>query len=324
MAETTSELDDLRSPDQLHGLMRVTDMKGWLGLVACAALIVASIAWGVVGRVQTRVVASGILLPAGGLVEIGASGDGELTSIDVAVGDFVHKDQVVARIAQPALKQQIETARRRLDELEAANPDGGAPSGTGRRERMRADLDRLEKQFADNAAVESSVEGRVVELRANNGEHVHMGKPLIVVERGVEGAPPGSDLEALLYFDSNIGKALRPGMMIEVSPSVVSRSRYGVVLGRVKSVEQYPSTRLGMMGALRNEQLVDSFIQAANGAPIAVRAELVHDAKAVSGYRWSDGAGPDIRLTSGTRCTGAVITRTHRPIALVFPALDYH
>jgi HlyD family secretion protein len=95
------------------------------------------------------------------------------------------------------------------------------------------------------------------------------------------------------------------------------------MLGRVKSVEDFPSTRAGMMGALRNEQLVETFIQEAGGAPIAVRAEIVRDPNTPSGYRWSSGAGPDLVLTSGTRCQGAVITRTQRPIALVFPALDY-
>jgi len=78
-----------------------------------------------------------------------------------------------------------------------------------------------------------------------------------------------------------------------------------------------------MMGALRNEQLVESFIQSAGGAPIAVRAELLPDKATPSGYRWSSGAGPEVTLTSGTQCNAAVITRTHRPIALVFPALDY-
>jgi HlyD family secretion protein len=77
-----------------------------------------------------------------------------------------------------------------------------------------------------------------------------------------------------------------------------------------------------MMGALRNEQLVDSFIQEAGGAPIAVRAELTADKGTPSGFRWSSGKGPDVNLTSGTRCSGAVITRSQRPIALVFPALD--
>jgi HlyD family secretion protein len=103
----------------------------------------------------------------------------------------------------------------------------------------------------------------------------------------------------------------------------VRKERHGVLLGRVRSVEAYPSTRAGMMGALRNEHLVEGFIQSAGGVPIAVRADLLPDKATPSGYRWSSGSGPEVTLTSGTQCAAAVITRTHRPIALVFPALDY-
>ena len=145
------------------------------------------------------------------------------------------------------------------------------------------------------------------------------GKPVLAIEREGDGA----GLEALLYFDSHIGKSLKPGMQIELVPSVVRKERSGVLLGRVKTVEQYPSTRAGMMGALRNEQLVDQFIQSAGGTPIAVRAEIFRDKSTPSGFKWSSGAGPDVTLTSGTPVGAAVITRTHRPIALVFPAFDY-
>ncbi|MBX3186082.1 MAG: NHLP bacteriocin system secretion protein [Labilithrix sp.] len=312
-------LDRLSSPEQLHTLMRVTDAKGWLALVGCTLIIVTTLAWAVVGSMQTKVAAAGILLGGGGLVELAAQGDGEITSIEVQAGDLVKRDQVVAKIAQPALVQQIKSLERRIEELNQ-DADAGtlSPSASGRRDRLKGDLERLQKQLEENDEIVSHVSGRVVELRAVAGEHVAAGKPIVAVERsGNE-----TELEALLYFDSQNGKSLKPGMTIEIMPSTVRKERHGVLLGKVKVVDHYPSTRLGMMGALRNEQLVDSFIQAAGGAPIAVRASMLPDKSTASGYRWSSGAGPDIKLTSGTQCRGAVITRTHRPIALVFPALD--
>src|SRR5215213_4649350 len=84
-------LDRLSSPEQLHTLMRVTNAKGWLALVGCALVIATGITWGVLGRVQTKVGASGILLGGGGLSEILADGDGELTAIEVKAGDLVKK-----------------------------------------------------------------------------------------------------------------------------------------------------------------------------------------------------------------------------------------
>src|SRR5258705_12365566 len=99
-------LDRLMSPEQLHTLMRVTDAKGWLALAGCALVIVTALIWGSVGRIQTKVGASGILLGGAGLTELTAPGEGDVTSIDVQAGDLVKKCQIVAKLAQPALHQQ--------------------------------------------------------------------------------------------------------------------------------------------------------------------------------------------------------------------------
>jgi biotin carboxyl carrier protein len=313
-------LDRLSSPEQLHTLMRVTNAKGWLALVGCALVIVTAAVWGMLGRVQTKVAANGILLGGAGFAEVASHGDGELSSIEVKVGDVIKRGHVVAKVSQPALEQQIANRKRRL-EGPGAEGDAAAPdvADRARRDRLREEIDHLQKQLVENAEIESLVAGQVVEVRASIGDRVTAGAPVITVEL----ASAKLELEALIYFSAHVGKSLKPGMTIEIVPSVVRKERHGVLLGRVRAVETYPATRAGMMGALRNEQLVESFVQSAGGAPIAVRAELLTDASTPSGYRWSSGAGPAVTLTSGTQCTGAAITRTHRPIALVFPALDY-
>jgi HlyD family secretion protein len=95
------------------------------------------------------------------------------------------------------------------------------------------------------------------------------------------------------------------------------------MLGTVRAVESFPSTRQGMMRVLRNEELVKSFLAETAGTPIAVRAEITKEASTPSGFRWSSGSGPDLVLTSGTRCVAHVTTRTQRPISLVLPVLDF-
>jgi multidrug resistance efflux pump len=300
--------------------MRVTDAKGWLALVGGALVIVAAVAWGTLGSIRTKVTAAGILLSGGSITEIAAQNEGQIVEIEVKAGDEVKKDQRIARLSQAALGKQIESLKERINELtRTAGVDApAAVIQNERKERLQRDLQRFEKQFADGATVLSPGEGRVVEVRTVAGAHVDAGTPIVALEPIGERA----ELEALFYFDSGQGKSLKPGMPIELVPSVVRRERYGALIGKVKSVENFPSTRLGMMGALRNEQLVESFIQAAGGAPIAVRVELTKDPSTPSGYRWSSGRGPDVLLTNGTRCVGAAITRSQRPIALVFPALD--
>ena len=40
-----------------------------------------------------------------------------------------------------------------------------------------------------------------------------------------------------------------------------------------------------------------------------------------SGFRWSSSHGPETQITPGTLCSAQIITRTQKPITLVFPFL---
>jgi HlyD family secretion protein len=406
-------IDRLASPEQLHTLMQVTDARGWLALVGCGALLATAIVWGVVGRVPTKVEASGILLYSGGLADIVALGQGQISALEVEVGDVVTKGQVIAEVAQPDLAEQIKATKSRLEELKAnlertkaqggrdvslraqasaeqrKNLESASAAADARtkelsdrlesqqrlydkglitkdalestREALRSSelaaesmqanvqrlivdnfsaeranevaltgdtmqvqetqrqIDLLEEKFQQNSRIISTYEGRVIEVRTMIGDVVTPGKPILSLElTGDKGA-----IEALLYVDSRQGKTLRPGMEVQLAPSIVKKERYGLMLAHVRTVESFPSTRQGMMRVLHNEQLVDAFLSETNGTPIGVRAELQREAGTPSGYRWSSGRGPDVVLTSGTRCIGYVTTRTQRPIELVFPAIEF-
>jgi HlyD family secretion protein len=405
-------LDRLASPEKLHTLMRVTDAKGWLALVGCGLLLVTALTWGVLGSIPTKLEASGLLIYSGGLADVIALGSGQVTAIEVDVGDHVQEGQVVAQVAQPALREQILSLEARLGELKAnyqkTKSAGGRDVGlrlratsearrniesgiaaneqraqelqarlekqeelqqkgliTGEKvdatrealrsaritaQTLRADLGRLDvdnfsaqranqsalmadqmqiqdterqitllrEQLDKESRVTSTHTGRVVEVRATVGDLLVPGTPIVSLER--LGKTAG--LEALLYVDSREGKIVTAGMEVQVAPTIVRKERYGVVIGKIKSVESFPSTRQGMMRVLHNEQLVNTLLQDTAGAPIAVRAKLIRDESTPSGYKWSSKEGPDLVLTSGTRCAAYVTTHRQRPISLVLPSLD--
>ena len=124
-------LDRLSSPEQLNLLMRVTDGKGWLALLACGLILATALVWGVFGRVPTKVTGSGILLPLGGLAGLVAVADGQLTTLEVKPGDQVTRGQVVARLAQPDLVNQIDGAAQAAARA-AARPGEDPADGNGR------------------------------------------------------------------------------------------------------------------------------------------------------------------------------------------------
>lgn len=110
-------LDRLASPEQLDAIMQVTSAKSWLALAACGVIALTAIAWSIFGTIPTRVHASGILIHSAGLAEIVAIGNGQITALEVEVGDDVAKGQVIARVAQPELNAQIEGLRANVAEL---------------------------------------------------------------------------------------------------------------------------------------------------------------------------------------------------------------
>lgn len=170
---------------------------------------------------------------------------------------------------------------------------------------------------ADQATlVYSPYSGRVLEIRVGDGEIAGAGTPILSIEQ--TGASV-DDLEVLLYLSPQEGKKVKPHMSVQVSPSTVKREEYGFMVGKVRTVAEFPSTMQGMVRVLKNEQLVQQL--SAQTTPIAVQADLTPSKDTLSGYRWSSPEGPPTRIESGTLCTATVTLHNDRPISLVIPLL---
>lgn len=112
-----ASLDRLASPEQLDKLMQVTRLRGWIALAALGILVGSAVLWGFEGSIPSRVAGQGILLGSGGVLEIAAGAGGRITDVAVNVGDVVREGQVVARVAQPGVLDQIRQVRLALENL---------------------------------------------------------------------------------------------------------------------------------------------------------------------------------------------------------------
>ena len=112
-----ASLERLASPEQLDKLLQVTRLRGWIALVALGFLVGSAVLWGFEGSIPSRVVGQGILLKSGGVLEIAAGAGGRITDVAVNVGDIVREGQVVARVAQPGVLNQIRQVRLALENL---------------------------------------------------------------------------------------------------------------------------------------------------------------------------------------------------------------
>jgi HlyD family secretion protein len=157
-------LERLSSPEQLDQLMTVTTRRGWVALAAVGVLLATAIAWGIAGSIPTRVNGTGILIRSGGVFEVSAPTGGRVADLSVQVGDVITEGQVVARLAQPELADNIAQARARLQELEARQRELSAFAARDGQLQTSSFAERrlsLEQAIANSQRMLSSLEERI-------------------------------------------------------------------------------------------------------------------------------------------------------------------
>jgi HlyD family secretion protein len=172
----------------------------------------------------------------------------------------------------------------------------------------------LERQLRIATEVISPASGRILEALVERGAVVGPGEPLLTLDlsgRAVQ------DLQAILFVPSEQGKRIRPGMTIRIAPATVKQEEYGLMLGRVTYVSDFPATSKGMRRILKNDALVASLSQ--GDAPYEVHAELIADLSTPSGFRWTSASGPPARIQSGTLAAARIEVAARRPLEMVIP-----
>jgi multidrug efflux pump subunit AcrA (membrane-fusion protein) len=165
---------------------------------------------------------------------------------------------------------------------------------------------------SDTVTVASPYDGRVLEIQENEGGIVQAGTSLLSLELTQE------DLQVVLYLSPADGANVRPGMAVRISPATVRPEEYGVLLGKVVSVSQFPATYQGMLRVLGSDDLVRMLSR--DGALVEVRVEPIK-AETQSGYQWSSPKGPPVPIQSGTLCTANIVIDERHPVGLIFDTI---
>lgn len=237
------------------------------------------------------------------------------------------RDGLVTRQTLLTTRQELEAAREaaraargQITQLAAdqlalsQRKQGEALAGRVKVEEAEREVRRLEDELERTSAVVTPYTGRIVEILTEQGHVVNRGERVARIDPVGRAA---KSLEAVVYVPSDVGKRIRPGMPIQISPRTVREEEYGFMLGTVTYVSDFPATTEGMQRVLKNEQLAAAL--AGGGAPYEVRADLVPDRRTASRYRWSSPAGPPMEVRSGTLCRAQVIVSRVRPVELVIP-----
>jgi len=269
----SAALEKLSRPEQLDQMVRVTGPLGWLALLAVGVVLAAAVAWAIFGKIATTVTGSGVVMRHGGYRVVASAHPGELVGFHAQLGDIVSAGEVVARVRQYSPEYS---------------------------------------PYIEQSVV-SRWPGQVLEVMANDGDILQVGRPLLTVE------PVQEPLEAVVYVPLKQAKLVRPGTAVRLSPSTALREEFGYLCGTVRSVGDFAATQAGMTHILNNDGLVDAL--RADGPPVMIVIDLLPDRSTPSGYKWSSSMGPPGPILSGTFCSANVTVREDAPIRLVIPKL---
>lgn len=162
----------------------------------------------------------------------------------------------------------------------------------------------------------SPVTGRVLDWLVNKGDLVNPGTPLVWMELTQE------DLETpkivLGYLPIEKGKKVAVGDRVEIEVSTVNVQEFGFITGRVHQISQYAVSKQNIANVIKNDGLAN-YLTAGNEVVIQVLITPDLDPNTISGFKWSSGDGPPIKITTGTICSLRTIVERVRPFYYVLP-----
>ncbi len=170
-----------------------------------------------------------------------------------------------------------------------------------------------------NSQVISDGTGYVTSVLAEPQMFVATNQALVNISDDSESHDDGWVLYAY-YSLLNSGK-IEPGMSVLVTPSMVKAEKDGSIRGVVHSVNSYVQPAEALNLKYRNQNFSEAIFKMSDNMPVEVKIVLNGNPENFSGFEWTSGAGPNIRINEGTYCSASIAVDTLRPLELVFAKL---
>lgn len=110
-------LEQFESPEQLELLLKVTNRRAWVSLLAIGILVASAVGWSVFAQIPVTVKGMGVVIFPRAVTSIQSPSDGQITALEVAVGTEVQKGDLIGTIGQTGLLEQLRAEKLRHQEL---------------------------------------------------------------------------------------------------------------------------------------------------------------------------------------------------------------
>lgn len=221
--------------ESIDALQKVTAPHEWIIAAALAVLLLACIAWGLLGRVELILQIEGVIVKAGERGVIVTALPGRIVDVPVKSGDTVPAGTTVAALEPASLEPQLRLATAReaaLAEIAGAtSADRSAVrNALGAAQTERVELEALRKSGSE---VVTSRRAEITALLVGVGEAVDAGAPVARVRYAELGSP-----EAVAFLGPERARALRTGMPVRVRYQTGPGEEAAVLRGELSSVSE--------------------------------------------------------------------------------------
>lgn len=168
---------------------------------------------------------------------------------------------------------------------------------------------------ANSFNITAPADGKVLELQVKIGDEIEKGNSVALIEKSLS-----VEREYLFhaYLPVNEGSKVTAGMKARIELLMVDPKKYGYLIGRVKKVSPYPISLNYLEATVRFKNLVE-FFKGSTPTVIEAIIQLESNSDNPSGYEWSSGKGPDIKLQTGFLGESLITVERKRPISYLIP-----
>lgn len=146
-------LDKLQSPDRLNEMVTIISSHSWLVLVGASIIIGFFVTWSIVGKLPTQITGNGILLMSGGVMDVSAISQGQISEVLVKPGDAVFEGDILVKVKQPDLelkylnsKEHVRLLKERYESIKNFNDK----DLTQKRNLLKQDAENKKKRIEKN------------------------------------------------------------------------------------------------------------------------------------------------------------------------------
>ncbi|MBK2357787.1 NHLP bacteriocin system secretion protein [Francisella hispaniensis] len=178
---------------------------------------------------------------------------------------------------------------------------------------LKGQVEITQSHLEEDSLIRSKYTGYVTPYFHDQGDFLKAGDTIAMIQ------PADIETVAEVMFPADVGKKITVGSKAYISPSTASKEHYGMMEGVVSAVTKYPLSS----DAMKNFFISDNLVRALSKieSPIGVEITLYRDKKTKSGYKWTNGAGPDMEISDGTLVSANVIIKKQAPVELLIPFL---